>query len=202
MLSLFKILFLSITFALAANSDTNKVGNGGNIVLCPDRKILLDFYEHNVKFKSNKEASEIIQNKLSALNSAAPQLAEIYKNRAKTILSEVDFKDGVLLADSKDSKHLFSPQDKNCTVAQTATRRDRAISAEKKFIFREDIWKDLNEVNKAGLLMHEIIYEHLSNLGETDSIKARKINAYLFSEKIEKESFWKLVKDLRVPIYP
>lgn len=58
-------------------------------------------------------------------------------------------------------------------------------------------------VDRAGLLVHEIIYEHFVRLGEDDSIKARKIVALLAHDKefVEK-NFWPLVQRLRLRIYP
>ena len=70
------------------------------------------------------------------------------------------------------------------------------------FLFDEDNWKQLDALNKAALIMHEIIYDHLYKLGERNSVKVRKMNALLFSNNFNKKQFWELIQDLKLPIYP
>ena len=103
-----------------------------------------------------------------------------------------------------DSKHVFKPEDKNCEVRQIAIRRNEASVVTKRFVIDEKLWKKPSERDKAGLILHEIIYEHLFKLGEEDSVKARSINGYIFSDKAFQdgpETYWKMIKDFKLPIY-
>jgi hypothetical protein len=89
-------------------------------------------------------------------------------------------------------------------VVQIAIRRNEASSLNKRFTVNQELWKKLSETGKAGLVMHEIIYEHFFKLGETDSVKARTFNAYVFSDQIQQDNskvFWNLIKELKVPVY-
>lgn len=50
-----------------------------------------------------------------------------------------------------------------------------------KVYFVGSVWNQLNNVNKAALLIHEALYRNLRGMGETTSDRARKTIAYLFS---------------------
>ncbi len=176
------------------------MGNGGDVVFCGKSKVtLLDFYEARVDLKTKeKKHLAIAETQFSQLKEVAPRLADQYSKRLK----EIEFKDNIKLTDIKDSLHLFEPLEKNCHIYQIAIRKPIIQAGEKRFLIRKDLWNQLTPVHKAGLLSHEIIYEHLSKLGETDSIKARKLNTLLYSANVKKQEFWKLIKDLELPIYP
>jgi len=201
MRSLFKIFLLF--FVVAPAFAQNKVGNGGDVVDCKTSINLLDFYEEQIDFKTKEKNYLVIADQqLQKLKVAAPKLGEQYLKRLKEIESEIDFKSDIKLTDIKDSLHLYQPLAKNCHVYQIAIRRPLVLGNEKRFIIRQDLWNRLSPAHKAGLLTHEIIYEHFSKLGESDSIKTRKVNTYLFSKDVKNDEFWKLVKNLELPIYP
>lgn len=199
-------LFLG-TFAFA---NTNKVGNGGNIVVCTEKSKssyeLLDFYESGIKNNDSalveKSTDQIIQVVVEKLRPASVELADQYLKRSKNILAEFDYKSDIELSEVKDSLHAFKPKSANCKVVQTIIRKDKVVEKEKRFLVDENVWKKLDSFQKAGLILHEIIYEHFSKLGEKDSIKARKLNSYLFRNKIKPQEFWLFIKDLDIAIYP
>jgi hypothetical protein len=210
MLLIFKATIgISLLFTAVSASAQNKVGNGGNVVYCkkaaPDKNTaeLLDFYENNIHLASAEaNPHAIAQKQLEELKLIAPQLAEQYIKRLSEIDGEIDLKSDVLLTPIPDSYHLFKPLEANCEILQTAIRRAQIVSSEKRFLIRQDLWNQMAPLQKAGLLTHEIIYEHLAKLGEENSIKVRKLNAFLYSKNSKKEDFWNLVKELEVPIYP
>lgn len=202
--------FLMIVLAstgLFASANGNRVGNGGDVVECPAKVELLDFYESSLalqSFDSKLNHKEIAADVLKNLKRVSPRQADQYSRRLAQFFSEVDLKSGVELKNIRDSKHLFSPKDESCKVAQIAIRRNEASSLSKRFTINKDLWRKLSEQGKAGLVLHEIIYEHFYKLGEDNSVKARSFNAYLFSEQIQKDNaktFWKLVRELKVPLY-
>jgi hypothetical protein len=185
----------------------NKVGNGGNVIFC-ERNLnstapttLLDFYENSAGLEAvTGTANEIAEQRLLKLKAASQKLSGQYLERLNSIWNEIDFRDDIQLTEIKDSHHLFVPKD--CNVKQIAIRKAQIEGGEKRFIFRKDLWEKLEARDQAGLILHEIVYEHLARLGEEDSIKARKINRALFSKNLNSNDFWKLIKELDVPIYP
>lgn len=205
MRSNFSYVILILFFPLLAVSG-NKVGNGGDGVFCKsakDKGMLLDFYEVEIDIQtSEKNPQVIVEKRLKELKGVAPKLAEQYLKRLKKISEEIEYKSNVALVDIKDSKHLFKPLTEDCQIFQIAIRKAKFLSSEKPFVFRQDLWKQLPALHQAGLLTHEIVYEHLSKLGEEDSVKARKLNRMLFKKELKKEEFWKFIAELEVPIYP
>ena len=204
-LSLCSLLILILCSTSGASS--NKVGNGGDGVFCkstnPSEGQLLDFYESKISLQTAEtDPQAIAEKRLLALKEIAPKLGEQYLKRLKEMAKQIDYKNDVALTDIKDSKHLFKPLSEDCQVVQVAIRKAKALSNEKLFVIREDLWKQLPPLHQAGLLSHEIIYEHFAKLGEEDSIKARKLNRALYQQELKKAEFWSFVKELEVPIYP
>lgn len=199
------ILILSlIVFNAYASGD--RVGNGGDVVKCKDSVEILDLHESPEPLKKmtasghNELVAEVLEN-LKRLN---PEQSRQYSARVKTFYDSVEFKAGISLVDVKDSKHVYLPKSHDCRLVQIAIRRNNASKMTKQFIIDQDLWKGLSDRSKAGLVLHEIIYEHFFKLGEDDSSKARILNAYLFSERAFSDSpkeYWDLIKSLKVPIY-
>jgi hypothetical protein len=200
------IVFISILFTCSLSwSSGNRVGNGGDVIKCAKITQLLDIYEGEIKlkkFKSTEKYKEIITAVLSNLQRLNPNQAKQYTKRFDEMTMEIEFRSDIELTDIKDEKNIFKA--KGCKLLQIAVRRNEISKDTKRFVIDEDLWKELNETNKAALLLHELIYEHLYKLGEVDSQKARILNAYLFSAKANEEGpkeYWELVRSLKVPIY-
>lgn len=209
-LSLLTVLVLTSSMAFGAN----RVGNGGNVALCENGEgqiqkiMLLDFFEKDgfdFAFKAPPGDHEaILKNRLQILARLAPKLGAQYLKRSTTINAEWGVRDGIKIKDVGDSLHAVEPEGKDCAVKQIAVRTPDKIDG-KSFIVNKKYWGKLDETNRAGLKAHEIVYEHLSKLGESDSRKSRRIVALMFSDRFDKmtgEDFWMFVKDLKIPLYP
>ncbi len=203
------LLFKSFLFGLYMCSAwaSNKVGNGGNILKCENGAErpaqLLDFYEGSITSGSTtaiSNANDIVIERLKKLEAIHPSLGSSYLARFKKMVDEIEFRGDIELVAIDDSKHIAVP--KGCQVVQIAVRRTDMSESGKRFLIRQDLWAGLPAFQRAGLLTHELIYEYLAKLGEVDSIKARKLNALLFTSDLDKEKFWKTIRTLRLPIYP
>ncbi len=200
-----KVILLVISVSLFALA--NRIGNGGNVVVCKDSIEVLDFYEASttIKFPGNSQHLDyqaIAEEVFKRLKSVSPKLSAQYQERLKSIVHDIEFKDGVALTDVKDSFHAFKPEDKNCEVKQIAIRKEEIGPKEKRFVIDTKLWDRLDSRNKSALIVHEIVYEHLNKLGETTSVKARKLVVYLYDDQINGKEFWNLVKTLKISIYP
>ena len=122
--------------------------------------------------------------------------------RLSTIFSEIEFKPFVSLNDVKDSKHAEIPR--ACKIHQIAIRRRINKPGVKTFLINKDIWDRMSPLNQAGLVLHEIIYEHFFYLGEKDSQKARYLNGLLVhigaKGKLPRP-YSELLQELKIPIY-
>jgi hypothetical protein len=193
----------------------NRVGNGGNVLECAKpvdrpKAELLDFYEAQERggtlIKSDEtDYKKILSARLAALEKNAPKLAEQYRRRAASIESEFSFKPDIALTDTKDSLHVGVPSKGDCKVKQTVIRQGLALSGEKRFAIDKEAWDQLDARNRAGLILHEIIYEHFFKLGAEDSRTARRLNGLVFSEEFDKLTpgkFWQFIAELHLPLYP
>jgi hypothetical protein len=215
-LSLIAASLLWLNTGLA--SGGNGVGNGGNSVTCSDSQgkmtsaVLLDLYENEVTSNSEKDDPagksdpfELAKQNLNDLNHVHPRFSKVLRARIGSLKSEAEFKDGVSLTKIDDSFHIFEPAQSNCKVVQVAIRRSVVLDSEKRFVINKQIWDQFKTRSKIGLILHEVIYEYFSKLGEKDSRKARLYNYKLLSgqfKNITAAEYWNLIKKLKLPIYP
>ncbi|WP_409479411.1 hypothetical protein [Pseudobdellovibrio sp. HCB154] len=198
----YKALLFVLLFAVKSYAQ-NRVGNGGDVVTCKDKSPqVLDLYESSAEIITPAETDyqKIVSERLDLLAEAQGKLADQYRIKFSGFLNDSEFKATAKLTDIKDSEHLVLP--KGCRLKQAAIRKNATAKNEKLFLFDNDNWQEMDSLNKAALIMHEIIYDHFYKLGERNSIKARKVNALLFSKNFSKKQFWELIQDLKIPIYP
>lgn len=188
----------------------NRVGNGGDAIVCRKGRdlrsaVLLDLFETSLPSASwQGSRDDIAKAVFKRLALASPEQAKHYERRWKELPNELELRDGVALVDIDDSKHVVTPTEKGCAIEQAAVRRNILGDNGKRFTADKAIWEKMDERSKAALLLHEIVYEHLYKLGETDSVKARQLTSYLLSADFEKaspEAYWKRLGALKVPVY-
>ncbi len=215
------LILLLVLHAVPVQAQ-NRVGNGGDVVLCTEAvgagqaagaatKIrdahLLDFYESEhvrITPPATADYEAIISERLAALRKKDESLGEQYLRRWEGMKKELAFKEGIALAEVEDSGHVFTPAEKNCSLRQIALRKSVVTPGEPRFLVNKTYWDRLAPADRAGLILHEIIYEHFFKLGEKTSVKARGFNARLFAKCFETDSvddYWKFVSGLKVPLY-
>lgn len=204
-MSIFKFSSITLSWLLLIQSNAyaiNKVGNGGDVVSCKSSTQLLDFYEDqkNETLKSSDDYKMILKNVFQRLEKTAPKVFTPYIKRIDSIQNDIEFKKDIRLTNIQDSNEFFIP--KKCELIQIAIRKKSVGANEKRFLIDEELWGKLDSVHKAGLISHEIIYEHLSQLGQTDSVNVRKINRFIFSKNSKETDFWKLIQESKIPLYP
>ncbi len=195
MKSLFLISLLIPTFAFAMGGDEK--GNGGNLVVCRDSagKVesteLLDYYEAEARdiplVKPNQESyPKILKDRLEGLRRINPDRAKDYETRVASFFANTRFHSGVVFVSSEDSFHVFLPR--GCAVEQVAVQRKPIFPEDKLFNINKDLWDRMSERDRAGLILHEVIYQELIEAGQKDSMRTRYFNAMIASEKLEKLS--------------
>ena len=209
-----KLLILPLLISLIAHAG-NRVGNGGDVLVCEERKPavqLLDMFEAEdakidlIADDTKGTYEEILRARLDLLTKVAPKLGEQYKRRLKSIKDQLNFKEKVTLTDVKDSLHAIMPSEGKCKLNQIVIRQAIPTGdSEKKFLVDKGLWEKLSSRDRAALILHEIVYEHFTNLGDWDSRYARKLNGLIFSKKfesMESGKFWLFIKEFELPLYP
>lgn len=201
------------TFTSVESFAGDRVGNGGDVVVCKDffgrteSVELLDLFESKIlKRKFNyitnthsKRYYQIVQQRLKYLDrfvksDKIKQLHEITDLiSANTYefdrLNERDRKGNVLfteddLVDIDDSLHSFLPR--NCKVEQIAIRISNPILGDPEYIINKGLWRQLDELNKAALIIHEAVYKVMQ---AKDSRKVRYFTQALFLDDFKDISY-------------
>ncbi len=171
-------------------------GNGGDVIICDQGDSIsyrmLDYYETSeLHFLtpelpptgSRESYLEIIIGRLDK------NIQSSYRSRAESFLSRVEWTSEEL-QDIPDSQHTLIPS--HCQLKQIAINHlNGQIS------INENLWKKLDDLNQAVLILHELFYEDAILSGHRDSVSSRftlsyKISSHHSSIKIEDEVWYNL----------
>jgi|GEM_PF-6328427 hypothetical protein len=167
------------------------IGNGGDAVVCIDssgnKKVeILDYYEARVMRNINidlgspsVEIEDKIALALTRLNRVAPWRAQKYRQSVIDFFKRSMIVHDSALQDIPDSQHVVIPQ--NCSVQQLVVQRQNAPADEPKFIVNGDIWDLMDNTQRAGIILHEVIYQDLLEDGAENSIGTRYFNSKISS---------------------
>ncbi|MBP9706714.1 MAG: hypothetical protein KBD78_03665 [Oligoflexales bacterium] len=186
------------------------VGNGGDAVICLKDDTnevisvqLLDFYEAKYRWIFNldlDQAGTSVEEKLDyvikKLSKHDPVRAKVYKEQIDTFHANTNYWPGIRLHNIKDANEIGIP--KGCVVGQVARQHNSSLAFDKYFVVAKDIYDLMDNNNKAGLILHEIIYKEMIARGAKESSWARQMTALLSSEnfsEVSREQHLKLLGD-------
>jgi antitoxin component YwqK of YwqJK toxin-antitoxin module len=204
------LLFLTIfkNLTLAANGGRT-VGNGGDVLKCSlplnhFEYIVLDWYEGkeisglNINLGGPTLSLEDKLNlALKRLVRLSPKRAVRYEQHLLSFFSEVKWLTNGTLIDIPDSDHKTIPN--NCQIFQIANQSPPILPTEKRYIIDQNLWVNLDDDQKAALILHEVIYREAIEIGHINSISTRVLNELIISTNIDDLSvfeFTKILKDL------
>ncbi len=179
------LLVLSVIFLSLTSYGGNERGNGGSGVVCrnADGSIrsaeLLDIYEGRVLGGLRySDLPGTIDQKFNQV------IADVFKEAPNFGIWSIIYtiKDnivmlppGVELEPINDSLHISIPR--NCKIEQVAN-----FYNQKKLFINSDIYKSFDDLNRLGLLLHEILYYMDRATGVTNSRYVRRSVAKLLSD--------------------
>jgi hypothetical protein len=181
----FALTILLSTLTLASGST---IGNGGQGVFCKaTNKIqLFDFFEasvlrgvHTDIGPSSLNYTQKVDLLLSRLERLDPVRAEFYRERFASFAGESRFVEKSELIAIPDANSPVIPH--GCEIVQLAIQRKPNFPGEAYYLIDGDKWKLMNADQKAGLVLHEIIYREALEMGATNSEGARYLNSTLAS---------------------
>jgi hypothetical protein len=142
--------------------------NGGDAVVCRSAQgdvqeiDLLDYYEAKALYgleldvDANRPYAEQLETLLGRLDVRDHARVERYRQYQRGFVGRLLFMDGVVLQDVPDSRHVLYPR--GCGVEQLAIQKPAVLPGDPLLLINQDLWRHLNEGQKAGLLLHEIVY--------------------------------------------
>lgn len=182
------VLSSLISWTTAFAGDTK--GNGGDFVVCDTGEAvrtveLLDYYEsRNILHWSMTTTTATTPvaralELLDHLDAAAPEKANEYRQDVATFMDNATFIADSVLPDIHDSQHVFVGE--GCKLMQAAIQRQPRTPSERRYTIAKDLWDRAAVIDQAGLILHEVIYKDLLNLGHADSKRTRYFNGLIAS---------------------
>lgn len=204
---------LALFVASQAQAGARDLGNGGHSVVCRDgatrlpvQATLLDYFEGEIYrgIRADLGPPELgVEGKMELLLGRiarfSPDMAARYRRGYETFHASSRFVKGVRLVITSDSHEQFIPE--GCQIEQTVVRRVPRFAEDRKYTINQEIWDALDADGKAGMILHELVYEETQRNGHADSFTARYFNSRLSSPEIEKLSKSEFV-DLLWQVFP
>lgn len=163
----------------------NEKGNGGNVLACfwagTMRYTLVDFFENpDVNQWQDIISWELtVQAKINEIKQWSPQRGALLYDRLDTFVRYVQFKNGGQFSSSGDIGPVVIPD--GCNVVQAATQFFNKKTQRYEFFLNTDVWVELSEFQKAGLVLHEILLTEAVESGHETSKRTRELNAKLWA---------------------
>lgn len=189
-------------------------GNGGDALVCVSNGktevTLYDYYEAVTFYEIPVQLGDLLRPPLEIahdiikrLESVDPARAERWHAEADRFMSQVQAFQGVLV-DIPDSLAIGFPE--GCSIEQIAVRNPRAEHNPllKEFIIRMPLFDRMDNGQKAGVILHEIIFKDFVQRGKSlNSVNARNFHALLvgdrFREMTKGDYFRFMVQQLKSP---
>jgi hypothetical protein len=201
-------VFASVEFSVEGGSHA---GNGGGTIVCRKRDggvrtiQLLDYFEARElrgldldigKINGNwkVKAGYVIERMrpLSALR------AELYRSWLESFLSESKMLTGIVFSTVPDSMQIGVPA--GCTYEQAIIQILPRFPGDRRYYINSELWNALDDNERAGLVLHEIVYREALSYGQTDSVATRYFVGVLSSSgfaKLSLENFFSLIVNVR-----
>jgi hypothetical protein len=200
------------TEAFAQGGGTG-VGNGGDVIYCESTQSyqLLDYWEASELFgrevylgDESEDFKTLVRNALNRLWAIDPQRSERYMKRFSQFFSVARFLNHGDLREIDDSSEVALPA--GCVLKQAVIQLREENALFYKFLIDRDIWIQLSEVDKAGLILHEIIYEEALNLENphATSLPTRVLNGVISHRYFERDykaiTYFELLQKINFPL--
>lgn len=189
MTTLIHLLFYSV-LSLAGG---DWVGNGGNVIACGSSLRLLDYFEAEEqrgipldlgpKHMSFQQKVYYVLHRLEDVN---PTRAKMYKKWFRTFDQETQWFFVGKFLPIRDSGVVIIPEE--CEIKQVAMQRPNALimPGDQRYVIDLRLFEKLSEEDKAGLVLHELIYREAIELGIASSPGVRYFNQVVSSNLMKK----------------
>jgi hypothetical protein len=195
------------------------VGSGGDILICAGQNHLLDFYVGRTYLGLTPRAGEVhglayddttpdfqeiapllpvVEFWLSRLDRLDRARADLYREYLQAFPREWSLVDDQEFRDMPDEGQVDVPDD--CEAHQVAVQRQPATSLERRYMVSLAMWRRLDPLDRAGLILHEIVYREGLTRGHDDSYYVRQLTALLADaeavDRLDAAAYLKRIRDL------
>ncbi|KHD87105.1 MAG: hypothetical protein OM95_16275 [Bdellovibrio sp. ArHS] len=127
------------------------------------------------------DENEIVLQVLTKLEIANPTRAKAYRQAFKTLLKNRIFSEGLIISPTNDGDVVLIPP--HCHLIQGAVFIGGGTQEKRIYLFDKASWDQTSALDKAYLLLHEIIYQEalLPENSHQNAAATRNLNSWLFS---------------------
>lgn|GEM_PF-4980618 len=171
----------------------NGAGNGGGAYVCinpttnqPVSARSLDLWENEkwtLDLNLSGDETEIAEALIQKLSQIDPVGADKIRSTLKDYLAQVHFEDSRQLQKKNDANIAFRTLEPNCDLYTAAFFRNDADEMHYRYVIDGSIWKVMKPVDRAALLLHEVIYSIESKMGAKTSDGTREQIRMIFSNE-------------------
>lgn len=197
-------------------------GNGGDVVVCPDRINMLDSVESTRRKQpvSINATEEGLRAKLDLLLSRVKKKDNILEKELKTRV-EILYKDVIKYDETGETEQeniIFTDGDlvnvadegatyipTGCKIEQLIIQTKSPMPGDKKFLFQKNLWNRMDITEKSVAIFHEAIYSYLLDNGINDSQATRFYNGMAISaqlDKLQDKAYHQTISDIGFPKKP
>lgn len=185
------MLFLLILTIPSHSHAGDKVLNGGSVLLCESSDQskfvkLLDYYEaelngRNINLPSASTWHEKLKQLFTKWLPVAPLRIPQYEKWLDTFTEEAGIYSGIQIPPTNDTGAIAIPV--GCKIEMAAFQRNEAdiFPGVKRYVINKNLWDLMDETQKAGLVLHELIYRESITMGHATSLPTRYLNGILSS---------------------
>ena len=203
-----------------AGNGAHVVGNGGDVIYCNESdgsvsKELFDYYEWSklssfeVDLPSEGDYLSLVNILIERLRFYNDDFADLLLKNLDSFLSEHVMVDSELTDILDTNSPIVIPISK-CKLYQAINQRRPRRLGSPRFLVNKKVWNAIDDKNRAGLVLHEIIYKVLidntADLGQVDSAAVRELVWIAASNKVASsfslDSFYIfIIEELKFPCY-
>ncbi len=185
--------FIALLCSSISMGNAKVVGNGGNVIVCKDAREkvtsvqLLDYFELQQNGGSLQlnpalgDFTAMLKNLLARWKTVAPKRMEQYSKWLDSFISEAGFYSGIEIPPTEDTGVIGIPT--GCAIHPAAFQRpdSEIFPGVRRYTLSKDLWDQMSEVQRAGLVLHELIYREAIQSLHATSFATRYLNGYLSS---------------------
>lgn len=184
--------WLGLCLAGAAFATGGEHGNGGNVLVCEQNGVttvtLYDYYEMGPRgwtlHLPGRTYIEKVRGVFSRLARTNPSRAKLYRRWFSDFLKpeSTQFTQDNLVHIPDIGAGTIPV---NCEIKTAAQQRRIPLPGDKQYLIDQKLWDRMSEDQRAGLVLHEMIYREGVYWGHGDSGSSRYLNGVLSSRTFE-----------------
>lgn len=203
------MIWLSIISIFSFRSFAgDKVLNGGNVIVCQNQTgqiksvELLDFFEvrlngGRLRFGvTEKSWQGHLSTLLDSWSAVAPIRAKQYKEWLNSFEQDAAIFSGISIPPIPDTGSIVVPI--GCHIEPVGFQRneDELFPGVKRYVINKDLWDQMDEIQKAGLVLHELVYREAIPLGHPSTFPTRFLVGVLASNQPENKIYFRTVSQM------